>query len=127
MDTTSVAALSTAIGAIFGAACGAITTLITTRQTIRQRQREHLVERAYEAARAEHLAHIEIAKVDTERGASRTVPAFSRYLVYHLVLLDRLVDVNRVKELDASAISSALDDAARLSRTAKRNGVSPRS
>ncbi|KVP24269.1 hypothetical protein WJ86_14455 [Burkholderia multivorans] len=125
MDTTTVAALSSTIGVILGAVCGAITTMITTRQTIRQRQREHLVERAYDAARAEHLAHVEIAKIEGERGTSRPVAAFSRYLVYHLVLLDRLVDLKKVNELDASAISSALDDAARLSRTDRKGNIQP--
>ncbi|AOI94825.1 hypothetical protein WS66_03740 [Burkholderia sp. LA-2-3-30-S1-D2] len=123
MDTTTVAALSSTIGAIFGATCGAITTLITARQTVRQRHREHLVERAYDAARAEHLAHLEIAKIEGERGASRPIAAFSRYLVYHLVLLDRLVDLNKAKELDASTITSALDDAARLSRTDRKGDI----
>ncbi|KUZ29634.1 hypothetical protein WS52_24550 [Burkholderia territorii] len=126
MDTTTVAALSSTIGVIIGAVCGALTTLVTTRQTIRQRQREHLVERAYDAARAEHLAHLEIAKIEGQRGANRPIAAFSRYLVYHLVLLDRLVDLKKVNELDASAIACALDDAARLSRTDRKGDIQAR-
>jgi len=126
METAAIAAIAAATGAISGAIFGALTTLKTNKQNLRQRERETLIERAYEAARTEHSAHIEVFKLEAPTGRARPVPAFYRYVVYHLVLLRRLNDLHHTDKLDANSIAKTLEEAASLSRIERKKDVDTR-
>ncbi|KVA70996.1 hypothetical protein WM36_02280 [Burkholderia ubonensis] len=126
METAAIAAIAAATGAISGAIFGALTTLKTNKQNLRQREREALIERAYEAAKAEHNAHLEVVKLEASTGRARPIPAFYRYLVYHLVLLSRLNDLHYSDKLDADSIARTLEEASSLSRTERRKDVDTR-
>ena len=120
MDEKTLIALSAAAGAVIGSGISAAAGYLVQRANLRQRQREQLVERAYDAATAEYKSGLEaMLKHNPENGF--VVAEFPRYLIFHLTLIDRLIDRDAIKRLDEESVTHALDDAARLARAPRKD------